>query len=217
MKEIVMQGGWLMIPIIICAGLMIAIVAERFWSLRRKEIVPGKLASQVREWARSRKLDDAHITALEANSPLGSVLAAALRNRARSRDIIREAVEDTGRQVAHKLERYLNVLGTIAGMTPLMGLLGTVFGMIKVFNEIMQSGVGQANLMAGGISQALITTAAGLIVAIPSFFFYRYFRGRVNQLVIEMEAEVLHLIDAIDNAQPAAAKRTRASKSAPAK
>ncbi len=206
-----MQGGWLMIPILVCAGLMIAIVIERFWSLRRKEIVPQKLAMQVREWARSRKIDDSHITALEANSPLGIVLAVALKNRARSRDIIREAVEDAGRHVVHKLEKYLNILGTIAGISPLMGLLGTVFGMIRVFNQIMQHGVGEANLMAGGISQALITTAAGLLVAIPAFFFYRFFRGKVAELVIDMEGEVLHLIDAIDDGQPKkpAARSTR--------
>ena len=112
----------------------------------------------------------------------------------RGREIIREAVEDTGRHVVHELERYLNTLGTIAAITPLLGLLGTVFGMIEVFNVISVRGSGDAQLLAGGISQALITTAAGLTVAIPTLLFYRYFRGKIEALVVRLEEQSNHLM-----------------------
>ncbi|MDJ0655880.1 MAG: MotA/TolQ/ExbB proton channel family protein [Xanthomonadales bacterium] len=209
MLEIIRQGGWLMIPIIACSAIAMGIILERFWTLRKQIVIPPKLGDQVQSWALSRKLESSHIDALANNSPLGQILAAALRNRSRSRDIIKEAVEDTGRHVVHDLERYLNSLGTIAGVSPLLGLLGTVIGMIKVFSSILVHGVGDANQLAGGISQALITTAAGLMVAIPAFFFYRYFTGHVERLVVDMEQQALALIDTIDLGHPArAAKRT---------
>ena len=198
MLEFVIAGGWLMAPILLCSAIAMGIILERFWSLRQKSVVPPELGDQVRNWAANRKLDEKHIVALSQSSPLGRVLAAALRNRHRSREIIKEAVEDTGRHVVHGLERYLNALGTIAGISPLLGLLGTVVGMIRVFSTIMTVGVGDAGSLAGGISQALITTAAGLSVAIPSFFFYRYFQARVSRLVVDMEEQALALIDAID-------------------
>jgi len=146
---------------------------------------------------------------LRVESPLGRVYAAALRNRKRSRELIKEAVEDTGRHVVHDLERFLNTLGTIAGITPLLGLLGTVIGMIKVFSAIMVSGVGDANVLAGGISEALITTAAGLTVAIPSYFFYRYFSGAVSEYVITMEEKAIKLIECIERGAIAPAEFTR--------
>ena len=145
---------------------------------------------------------------LRAQSALGRVLAAALLNRNRPREVIKEAVEDTGRHVVHELERFLNTLGTIAGIAPLLGLLGTVIGMIRVFSAIMLHGVGNANELAGGISEALITTAAGLTVAIPSYFFYRYFTGMVAEYVISMEARAISLIEIIE--------RNHASRSQPA-
>ncbi len=202
MLEFVRAGGWIMIPLLICSAMAMAIVAERFWSLRKKSVIPGDLGDQVQSWALSRKLDENHIRALAENSPLGRILAAALRNRSRSRDIIKEAVEDTGRHVVHDLERFLNSLGTIAGIAPLLGLLGTVVGMIRVFGDIREYGVGDANVLAGGISQALVTTAFGLIIAIPSYFFYRYFKGRVQRFVIDMEEQAIDLIDAIDLGHP---------------
>jgi biopolymer transport protein ExbB len=134
---------------------------------------------------------------------LGRVLSAGLVNRHRSRELIKEAVEDTGRHVVHELERFLNTLGTIAGISPLLGLLGTVIGMIKVFSSILVHGVGDATQLAGGISEALITTAAGLTVAIPSFFFYRYFKGRVTAYVVSMEEQAINLIEAIDRSNVA--------------
>ncbi len=214
MLEIIRQGGWLMLPILACSALALGIILERFWTLRVKSVIPPNLGEQVQTWALSRKLEERHIQALSANSPLGRILAAALRNRSRSRDIIKESVEDTGRHVVHDLERYLNSLGTIAGVSPLLGLLGTVIGMIKVFSSILIHGVGDANQLAGGISQALITTAAGLFVAIPAFFFYRYFKGLVARLVVEMEQQAIALIDTIDLGHPTRAARRIAGREA---
>jgi len=205
--EIILSGGWLMVPILACSAIAMAIILERFWTLRTQSVIPPDLGEQVQAWALSRKLEENHIQALAENSPLGRILASALRNRSRSREIIKEAVEDTGRHVVHELERYLNSLGTIAGISPLLGLLGTVIGMIKVFSSILVHGVGDANQLAGGISQALVTTAAGLSVAIPAYFFFRYFRGRVARLVVEMEQQAIALIDAIDLGHPARVSR----------
>jgi biopolymer transport protein ExbB len=196
--EIIIAGGWLMAPIILCSILALTIITERFWTLRRSKAVPRGIGEQVKEWAARHELDRRHIEQLRSESALGRVLAAALINRHRSRDLIKEAVEDTGRHVVHELERFLNTLGTIAGISPLLGLLGTVIGMIKVFSAILVHGVGNANELAGGISEALITTAAGLTVAIPSFFFYRYFKGRVEEYVVSMEEQAINLIEAIE-------------------
>ena len=201
MLEIVIAGGWLMVPILLCSVLAVAIILERFLALRRSRVVPGGLPDQVQRWAAQEELDQQHIEQLRLSSPLGEVLAAALEHRDRRREIIKEAVEDTGRQVVHSLERFLNTLGTIAGITPLLGLLGTVIGMIRVFSAIMLHGVGDPNEMAGGISEALITTAAGLSVAIPTYFFYRYFRGLVRDYVLQMEAQALKLLQAIEHGQ----------------
>ena len=198
MLEIILAGGWLMAPIILCSILTLTIIAERSWALRRSNVVPDGLGEQVEKWASQHELDRRHIDQLRSGSALGRVLAAALVNRHRSRTLIKEAVEDTGRHVVHQLERFLNTLGTIAGISPLLGLLGTVIGMIEVFSSILTHGVGNANNLAGGISQALITTAAGLSVAIPSFFFYRYFKGKVESYVVSMEEQAITLIEAID-------------------
>jgi biopolymer transport protein ExbB len=196
--EIILAGGWLMAPIILCSVLSLTIIAERVWTLRRSKVVPKGIGEQVKDWAARHELDRRHIEQLREESALGRVLAAALINRHRSRDLIKEAVEDTGRHVVHELERFLNTLGTIAGISPLLGLLGTVIGMIKVFSAILAHGVGNANELAGGISEALITTAAGLTVAIPSFFFYRYFKGQVEEYVVSMEEQAINLIEAIE-------------------
>jgi len=201
--EIIYAGGWLMAPILLCSVLSVAIIAERFWALRRGNVVPPGVGQQVEDWAARHELDRRHIDQLRSGSALGRVLAAALVNRHRSRELIKEAVEDTGRHVVHELERFLNTLGTIAGISPLLGLLGTVIGMIKVFSAILVHGVGDATQLAGGISEALITTAAGLTVAIPSFFFYRYFKGRVTAYVVSMEEQAINLIEAIDRSNVA--------------
>ena len=190
-----MAGSWAMLPILICSAVALAIILERFWTLRRKTVVPPGLGNEVREWARTRKLDPEHLNALRTNSPLGELLAAALTVRNRPREVIKERVEDTGRHVVHRLERFLNTLGTIALISPLLGLLGTVFGLIKMFFAVMVSGVGDPLKMAGGIGEALVCTATGLCVAIPAYFFHRYFRGRVTDYVVEMEQQTILLID----------------------
>jgi biopolymer transport protein ExbB len=196
--DIIFAGGWLMAPILLCSTLSVAIVIERFWSLRRSRVIPEGVGQMVEDWAARHELDQRHLNQLRSESAMGRVLAAALRNRHRPRDIIKEAVQDTGRHVVHEMERFLNTLGTIAGIAPLLGLLGTVIGMIKVFQSILVHGVGNANALAGGISEALITTAAGLTVAIPSYFFYRFFRGRVSEYVVSMEEQAIRLIEAIE-------------------
>jgi len=198
MLEIVIAGGWLMVPILACSIIAAAIIIERFVNLQRKRVLPVGVLDRVRQWAAQRELDRQHIEQLRRSSALGRVLAAALINRRREREIIKESVEDTGRHVVHELERFLNTLGTIAGITPLLGLLGTVIGMIDVFSAIMIHGVGDPNELAGGISQALITTAAGLTGALPSYFFYRYFRGLVRAYVVDMEQQALELLHTIE-------------------
>lgn len=195
MFEMVQAGGWLMLPILLCSVIALAIVIERFWSLQSKKINPPHLVSQVWQLYKSNTLDDEKIQGLANSSPLGKILAVGLSNRQHPRDIMKESIEEAGRQVVLELERFLNTLGTIASITPLLGLLGTVIGMIKVFAAITSHGVGNPSVLAGGISEALITTAAGLSVAIPSLIFYRFFRGKVDELVLEMEDEALKIVD----------------------
>lgn len=197
MLELVKAGGWLMLPIIACSILALAIVAERLWTLQRRRVTPRHLVAQVWNLHKHGKLDSAQLIKLREGSPLGRILAAGLMNRHLDREIMKETIEETGRQVVHQLERYLNTLGTIASITPLLGLLGTVIGMIKVFSAIMSHGVGDPGVLAGGISEALITTAAGLSVAIPSLMFHRYFTGRVDELVITMEEEALKVVEVL--------------------
>ena len=214
MLELIKAGGWVMAPIIALAVLALAIILERFWSLRRKEVLPDGLGEEVRDWARGRQLDPKHIDILRRNSPLGELLAAGLDVRHRPREIIKERIEDVGRHVAHRMERFLNTLGTIAAVAPLLGLLGTVFGMIEMFLDILTAGVGDANRLAGGIGQALISTAAGLCVAIPAVMFHRYLRGRVTGYVVDMEKQATALLDALDEgASPPPAKAPRAKRS----
>lgn len=197
MLELIKAGGWLMAPLIACSIAAMAIVAERLWSLRRARIVPPHLVAQVWAQVKKRQLNNEQLKAIREGSPLGRILATGLANRNQPREVMMESIEDVGRHEAHSLERFLNTLGTIAAVSPLIGLLGTVFGMIEVFNVISIEGLGKAGALAGGISQALVTTAAGLLVAIPSLIAYRYLRRRVDTLVIEMEQEALKLVEVI--------------------
>lgn len=197
MLEFVKAGGWLMVPIILCSVISLAIIAERLWTLQRKRIVPKGLVLQVWQWAKEGRLDKGNLKSLREGSPLGRVLAAGLVNLKHDREIMKESIEETGRHAVHELQRFLNTLGTIASITPLLGLLGTVIGMIKVFAVITTQGVGDAGVLAGGISEALITTAAGLSVAIPTLMFHRYFRGRVDELVVTMEQEALKMVEVL--------------------
>ena len=195
MLELVKAGGWLMLPIIACSVIALAIIVERLWSLQIRRVLPKHLVAQVWRWEKVNQLNDENLRDLQASSPLGTILTAGILNRLQHRDIMKESIEDTGRHVVHELERYLNSLGTIAAITPLLGLLGTVIGMIKVFATITTQGVGDPGALAGGISEALITTAAGMSVAIPTLMFYRYFRGRVRMLVLRMEQEAMTMIE----------------------
>lgn len=195
MFELIKTGGWVMWPIIACSIAAAAIIGERLWSLQRKYVTPASLMPQVEQWVSNRELDDARIELLRKTSPLGRILAAGLVNRSHDREIIKEAIEDAGRHVVPELERFLNALGTIASISPFLGLFGTVIGMIEMFAGISTQGIGDPAVVAGGIAQALITTAAGLAVAIPSVMFYRYFRARVNELLVEMEQEAIKLTE----------------------
>lgn len=201
MWEIVTAGGWLMLPILGCSIVALAIVGERFFTLREEKVLPENLVADVWRMASTRQLNDEKIREIQQASPLGRVLAAGLLNRSEERDVMKASIEEVGGHVAHELGRYLNALGTIAAVTPLLGLLGTVVGMISVFTNITTVGVGNPAQLAGGISQALITTAGGLMVAIPALMFYRYFRSKVEGLVVEMEKESLKLVDVLQKRQ----------------
>ena len=198
MLELVQSGGWLMAPILLCSVAAMAIIVERLWSLQRERVVPADLAARAWEWVRTGTLTEERIQALREGSPFGRILAAVLASRHLDREMMKEYIEEVGRHVAHELDRYLNALGTIAAISPLLGLLGTVIGMIKVFAVITAQGVGEPRVLAGGISEALVTTAAGLTVAIPSLLFHRVLRGRVDELVVTMEREALKLVGAVE-------------------
>jgi len=196
--ELVQAGGWLMIPIILCSIIAAAISVERSWTLRESQIAPRNLLTQVWNWIRNNEFDNQKLRALRSGSPLGQILAAGIANSTLGRDAMKESIEEVASHVVHELERYLNTLGTVAAISPLLGLLGTVIGMIKVFAAIRIEGAGNAAVLAGGISEALITTAAGLTVAIPSLFFYRFFQRKVDELVIGMEQEAIKLVEVMN-------------------
>jgi biopolymer transport protein ExbB len=212
--EILLAGGWAMTPILICSLVALAIVLERFWTLRRASVLPPGLGEEVREWARSGQLDNEHVQALAEGSPLGELLAGALSVRDRPRELIKERIEDTGRHVVHRLERFLSTLGTIALIGPLLGLLGTVIGLIRMFMDVMGGGVGDPAKMAGGIGEALICTASGLVVAIPAYVLHRYFRSRVGGYIVDMEKQATALLD--DLSLPKPRRRSAAVAAAPA-
>ena len=202
MLELVKAGGWPMIPLLLLSAAALAIIIERFWSLRRITILPPGLGDEVRTWvARGGALDPGHIEQLRQTSPLGALLAAALDVRNRPREQMRERIEDAGRHLVHHMERCLNSLGTIAAAGPLLGLFGTVVGMIQMFMGILDHGVGDVNQLAGGIGKALVCTATGMIVAIPALMFHRYFRGRIAGYIVEMEHEATQLMDTLDPAR----------------
>ncbi len=201
MVEIVKAGGWLMAPIILCAILALGIILERFWTLQQKRVIPDDLTGKVWGWVEQNALDYKRIQSLHQGSPLGQILAAGLINRNQERMVMKDSIEDTGRHVVHELERYLDTLGTVAAISPLLGLLGTVIGMVKVFTAITTHGVGNPTVLAGGIAEALITTAAGLTVAIPALIGYRYYRNRVDTLVVDMEKEAIKLVEALHRRQ----------------
>lgn len=197
MWEIVKSGGIFMVPIVLCSIILVGIVFERLWTLQRKRVLPQELIKKVSQLADANQVNAKVIDALEKNSPLGRVLAAALANRGRGRAIMMERVEDTGRHVVSELERFVNSVGTIASIAPLLGLLGTVTGIINAFKAVMLGGMGDPRMLAQGISEALVCTAGGLTVAIPAYIAHRYLRGKVERIVIDMEKVAVNFADSL--------------------
>ncbi|MGB1141044.1 MAG: MotA/TolQ/ExbB proton channel family protein [Halioglobus sp.] len=197
MLELLVAGGWVMVLIVLSSVVSLAICIERFYTLNPRKIAPPHLLATVWKQLKRGELDGEKLRNLKQSSHLGRILAAGLGNAYHGRDVMKESIQEAASHVIHDLERYLNTLGTIAAVTPLLGLLGTVLGMIKVFAEIMTQGTGNASALAGGISEALITTAAGLTVAIPSLVMHRYFTGRIDAIVVELEQETIKLVDAL--------------------
>jgi len=195
--EIILSGGVMMIPIILCSIAVIGISVERYWTLNPNKVAPRTLLAQVWSWIKNNQLDAAKLRELKQSSPLGKILAAGLSNSRHGRDVMKDSIEESANQVIHDLERYIGMLGTIANVAPLLGLLGSVFGMIETFNAIMLKGAGNASVLAGGIAVALTTTAAGLVVAIPATILHRYFIRRVDTLAVIMEEESIKLVDAL--------------------
>lgn len=197
MLELLTAGGWLMVLIALCSIIVLAICIERLYTLNTRKIAPPHLLATVWKQLKAGEMDAEKLRTLKQSSPLGRILAAGLGNAYHGRDVMKESIQEAAGHVVHDLERYLNTLGTIAAIAPLLGLLGTVVGMIKVFAEIMTQGTGNASALAGGISEALITTAAGLTVAIPALVMHRYFIGRIDGIVVELEQETIKLVDAL--------------------
>ncbi|MDX1914686.1 MAG: MotA/TolQ/ExbB proton channel family protein [Methylophilus sp.] len=196
MWEIILAAGWPIWPLIIASIIALAIIGERFWALRSELVAPSNLLPEVQKWLGQGGLTKETLAKLEEHSLLGQVFASALANAKNSREITKEAIEETGRAVAHKLERYLPTLGTIATVAPLLGLLGTVIGMVELFGSFTNSGHDVAQF-ARGISVALYNTAAGIVVAVPSMIAYRYFRGKVDGLLVDMEQQAIKLVEII--------------------
>ncbi len=201
MYQVLSAGGWVMPFIVLCSIIALAICIERQFALNRKKIAPPHLLATVWQQLRAEGLNAQRLKSLRQGSPLGAILAAGLANRPQGRDVMRESIREAASHVIHQLERYLNTLGTEAAVTPLMGLLGTVLGMISVFTEITTYGTGNAGALAGGISEALITTAAGLAVAIPSLVMHRHYTSRIESIVVDLEREAIKLVDAIHSNQ----------------
>jgi biopolymer transport protein ExbB len=195
--ELLIAGGWLMVLIVLCSIIVLSICVERLYTLNAKKIAPPHLLATVWKQLKAGEMDATRLRTLKQSSPLGRILAAGLGNAYHGREVMKESIQEAAAHVVHDLERYLNTLGTIAAIAPLLGLLGTVVGMIKVFAEIMTQGTGNASALAGGISEALITTAAGLTVAIPALVMHRYFTGKIDGIVVELEQETIKLVDAL--------------------
>ncbi len=190
-----MAGGGLMIPIVLCSVVAAGISLERLWSLRPQEVNPRSRLAAMQQRIDLGDVTDDWLDELLVRSPLERLSAQVLQGRYSGKSAMQDLLFVEVKQVAHELERYLSTLGSMAAITPLLGLLGTVIGMIKVFSAIQAAGLGEASLLAGGISEALVTTAAGLSVAIPALFMHRFLSRRVDELLIDMEQHVSGLID----------------------
>jgi len=196
MWTLIQAAGWPIWPLIICSVVSIAIIFERFIALRENVVAPKTLLPEIQASLKQGAITKDACTRLESHSPLGEIFASALCNTETSREVMKEAIEETGRAVAHKLERYLTTLGTIATVSPLLGLLGTVIGMVELFGAFTATGHDVA-MFARGISVALYNTAMGIVVAVPSMIFYRHFRAKVDSLIVDMEQEAIKLVEII--------------------
>lgn len=196
--------------ILACSLMALTIVFERMLTLRRSVVAPVNLDEQVFDLIRNGTVTADKIEVIRNHSPLGRLYASGLANIGHGVDAMKEALEETGKQIVHRMSRYLNTLGTIASITPLIGLLGTVIGMIKVFTAITAVGVGDPTVLSGGISEALITTAAGLSVGIPCLMFYRYFRSRIQELTVVLEEHALDMVDLVKMGQAKTPTKTSA-------
>ncbi len=196
MLAIIEAAGWPIWPLILASVVAVAIIIERAYSLRTQEVAPTSLLLDTVKTYQERGVTPELLTQLNEGTPLGRVFAIALRNAHSSREIMKESIEESGRAVTHDLDRFLTSLGTIASMAPLLGLLGTVIGMIEIFGAQTGGGTNPGQL-AHGISIALYNTAFGLIVAIPAMIFYRYFRSKVESLVVDMEQQAIKLVEIV--------------------
>ncbi|GBG00771.1 biopolymer transporter [Azospira sp. I13] len=196
MFAIIQAAGWPIWPLLFASIIALALIIERLVALRRAKVLPDGVLARVIGEVRQGSLNEAAINALEQGSPLGRVLAAGLRNIKSSREVMKESIEEAGQAVTHNLERYLTTLGTIASIAPLMGLFGTVVGMIEIFGSQSPSGANPMQL-AHGISIALYNTGFGLVIAIPSMIFWRHFRALVDSFVIEMEQQAVKLVEVV--------------------
>jgi biopolymer transport protein ExbB len=194
--EIIHAAGWPIYFILIASIIAMAIIGERFWSLRPSLIAPHTLFQEVAQVVRVKGVSNEFLERLARNSPLGRIFAAGLYNLKSSREVMKDAIEDAGQTAVLELERFLNTLGTIATVTPLLGLFGTVIGMIEIF-AAQTPGSGNPAQLAQGISIALYNTAGGLAVAIPALIFYRHFRKKVDVIIVEMEQEAVKLVEVV--------------------
>ena len=196
MLAIIEAAGWPIWPIVFASILALGIIAERFWSLRQSQVAPATLLPAVVQELKQKGVNAEMLARLTQGSSLGRVFAAGLKNVKSSREVMKESIEEAGRAAAYDLERFLTTLGTIASISPLLGLLGTVIGMVEIFGAQTPAGASPA-VLAHGISVALYNTAFGLIVAIPSMIFYRHFRAKVEALVVEMEQQAIKLVEIV--------------------
>lgn len=201
--ELIRSGGWLMVPIGLCSVAALGISLERLWSLRVRRAAPPNLLGDVGGVLGGADADSHRLAELCAGCHLGTIFMAGLGSARHGREAMKEAMEDAAATVVHDMERYLTALGTIAAISPLLGLLGTVLGMIEVFRALVEDGIGNPGIFAAGISEALVTTAAGLAVAIPALILHRYLLRKVDDLVVVMERRCAQLVDLIhaDEAQ----------------
>ena len=194
MWDIIIAAGWPIWPLIATSVFGVAIILERLWSLRQSYVIPKNLLKDVKKLIGSEGAKKESVEALRANSPLGEIMAAAIENQNSSLEIIKDSIEEAGSLVSYKLERYLGALSTISTVAPLLGLFGTIIGMVELFSSFTSSGHDVA-VFARGISIALYNTAGGIVVAVPAMIAFRYFRSKVDHLVNEMEQHALHLVE----------------------